>query len=208
MAPYYVVHTLLAASIDPPSKKDALLLSTNTEVSIAPKLHSNKQISSDSPANGHMPTVKSLAANDTSTAPTIPSKDSSCLLRVLPARLLPNIRFLHCSDFDSLAYISRVTFAQLHTSKSTLDSFYCGQFRPLSSPADSTATPSPPQNPDPVLVHLSSSSGSGGSNVASSKSGKLWIGTSEGLPAGHIVFFVLPEGVDEWGLVKYAASHI
>jgi peroxin-1 len=209
MAPCYVVHTLLAAGLDPPSKKNALLLSTNTEVSIAPKLHSNKQISSNSPANGHTPTVKSLAANDTSTAPTIPSKDGSCLLRVLPARLLPNIRFLHCSDFDSLAYISRVTFAQLHTSKSTADSFYCGQFRPLSSPADSTATPPPPpQNPDPVLVRLSSSSGSEGGKVVSSKSGKLWIGTSEGLPAGHVVFFVLPEGVDEWGLVKYAASHI
>lgn len=199
----------MAANLEPPSKKNALLLSTNTEVSIAPKLHSNKQISSKSLANGHTSTVKSLAANDTSTELIIPSEDGSCFLRVLPVRLLPDIGFPHYSDFDSLAYISRVTFAQLNASKSTANSFYRGQFRPLASPADPTATPPPPlQTPDPVLVSLSGSNGSGGSNVGPSKSGKVWIGASEGLPAGHIVFSVLPEGVDEWGLVRYAASYI
>jgi len=199
------------AGLDPPSKKNALLLYMNTEVSIAPKLHSNKQISSPkrSLANGHTPTV------GVSTQSTIPSKEGSCIFRVLPARLLPGIRFPDYSESDSLAYLSRVTLAQLHASKNTpVDSFYCGQFRPLLSPADPTATPPhpPPRpNPDPVLARLSTSgphAGSGENNVPSSKSGKVWIGTTEGLPAGHIVFFVLPEGVDEWALVRYVASRI
>lgn len=94
-----------------------------------------------------------------------------------------------------------MTFSQLHPSKRDLDSFYCGQFRSLVSPADSTPPP-PLQNPNPVLVRPSGSGGSGESKVGSFKSGKVWIGISEELPAGHIVFFVLPEGVDEWGLVK------
>jgi peroxin-1 len=195
----------LAAGLDPLSKKNALLLSANTEVSIAPKLHSNKQMSpTKNPlVNSHTPMVKNLSVNGVSTDS---SKDDFTILRVLPVRLLPDIRFPHYSNSDSLAYVSRVTFARV--SKSSADSFYCGQFRPLVSPADSTVTPPPPlQNPDPVLARPSPG-GSGGSNVASSRSGKVWIGTSKGLPAGHIVFFVLPKGVDEWGLVRYAVSHL
>lgn len=189
---------LRVTSLDPSSKRNALLLSTNTEVSIAPKLHSNKQISSNSLAND-TPTVKS----NTSTEPTIQSKDRSCTLRVLPVRLLPDIRFPHYSDSDSVAYISRVTFSRLHASKGDLESFYCGQFKPLISPADPAAKPPLPlQNPDPVIVRPSGSGGPGESKIAPSKSGKVWIGTSEELPAGHIVFFVLPESVDEWGQVR------
>ena len=196
----------MAAGLDLLSKKNALLLSADTEVSIAPKLHSNKQISAsrNSLVNSHTNMAKNLSVNGVSTEPTTPSKDGSSILRVLPVRLLRDIRFPRYSNSDSLAYVSRVTFA--HVSKSSADSFYCGQFRPLVSPTDPTVTPPPPlQNPDPVLA---SSGGSGGSNIASSGSGKVWIGTSEGLPAGHIVFFVLPEGVDEWGLVRCAASHV
>jgi peroxin-1 len=145
--------------------------------------------------------------NGVSTEPTTPSKGDSSTLRVLPVRLLPDIRFPRYSDPDPLAYVSRVTFA--HIPKSSADSFYCGQFRPLVSPTDSTQTTPPPlQNPDPVAALLYSPGGSGGSNVASSRSGKVWIGTSEGLLAGHIIFSVLPKGVDEWGLVRYAASHV
>lgn len=198
----------MPAGLDPPSKKNALLLSADTEVSIAPKLHSNKQISppKNPLVNSHTPMVKNLSVNGVSTEPTTP-KDDSCILRVLPVRLLSDIRFPSYSNSDSLAYVSRVTFA--HVSKGSADSFYCGQFRALVSPTDSTATPPPPlQNPDPVLARLCSAGGSEGRNIASSRSGKVWIGTSEGLPAGHIVFFILPKGVDEWGLVRYAASYV
>ncbi|KAF8813732.1 AAA-domain-containing protein [Phlegmacium glaucopus] len=196
---------LRVTGLDPPSKKNALLLSTNTEVSIAPKLHSNKQISSPkrSLANGHAPTV------GVSTESTIPPNDRSCIFRVLPARLLPAIRFPDYSESDSLAFVSHVTFTQLHASKFTsADSFYCGQFRPLRSPADPTAPPPPRPNPDPMLARLASSGShaSSGGSYASSKSGKVWIGVSEGLPAGHIVFSVLPEGVDEWALVRMSLS--
>ena len=203
--PWFFLHTL-PAGLDPLSKKNALLLSANTEVSIAPKLHSNKQTSpsKNSLVNNRAPMVKNLSVNGVSTEPITPSKDDSSILRVLPVRLLPDIRFPRYSNSDSLAYVSRVTFA--HVSKSSADSFYCGQFRPLVSPPDSTVTHSPPlQNSDPVPARLYSP---GGSNVASSRSGKVWIGTSKGLPAGHIVFFVLPKGVDEWGLIRYAASHV
>lgn len=206
--PMFYLHTL-PAGLDPLSKKNALLLSADTEVSIAPKLHLNKQISPprNSLANNHTPMVKNLSVNGVSTESTTLSKDDSSILRVLPARLLPDIRFPRYSDSDSLAYVSRVTFA--HISKKSADTFYCGQFRPLVPPADSKVTPPPPpQNPNPVLARLHSPGGPGDSNIAPSRSGKVWIGTSEGLPAGHIVFFVLPKGVDEWGLVRYAASHV
>ena len=150
--------------------------------------------------------VKNLSVDGVSMEPATPSKDDSSVLRVLPVRLLPDIRFPRYSNSDSLAFVSRVTFA--HVLKSSADSFSCGQFRPLVSPADSTVAPPPPlQNPDPALARLYSPDSSGGSNIASSRSGKVWIGTSEGLPAGHIVFFVLPKGVDDWGLVRYATSH-
>lgn len=106
-----------------------------------------------------------------------------------------------------------MTFAQLHTSKSTVtDSFFSGQLSPLLSPADPSAIPVPPRPiPDPVVARLSSSgthAGSEGANVTASMGGRVWIGASEGLPAGHIVFFVLPEGIDEWALVRYVASRI
>ena len=205
--PKFYLHTALPAGLDPLSKKNALLLSADTEVSIAPKLHSNKQISPprNSLVTNHTPMVKNLSVNGVSTESTTPSNDDSSILRVLPVRLLPDIRFPHYSNSNSLAYVSRVTFA--HVSKSSADSFYCGQFRPLASPADSIVTPPPPlQNHDPVPARLGSP-GPGG-NVTSSRSGKVWIGTSEGLPAGHIVFFVLPKGVDEWGLVRYVTSHL
>lgn len=206
----FIVHRSypLAAGLDPPSKKKALLFSTNTEVSIAPKLHSNKQMSSTekSLVNSHTSTV------GVSTESTIPSKDGSCILRVLPVRLLPGIRFPDYSGSDSLAYVSRVTFAQLHASKSTVtDSFFSGQFSPLLSPADPSAIPVPRPIPDPVVARLSSSGThavSERTNVTYSMAGKVWIGVSEGLPPGHIVFFVLPEGIDVWALVRYAASRI
>ena len=201
--PMFYLHTL-PAGLDPLSKKNALLLSPDTEVSIAPKLHSNKQISppKNSLANNLTPVVKNLSVNGVSTESATLSKDDSSTLRVLPARLLSDIRFPRYSDSDSLAYVSRVTFA--HISKKSADSFYCGLFKPLVPPANSkVAPPPPPQDSNPVLARLHSPGGPGRS--ASSRSGKLWIGTSERLPAGHIVFFDLPKGVDEWGLVRYAA---
>ena len=205
--PIFYLHTF-PAGLDPPSKKNALLLSANTEVSIAPKLHSNKQISPprNSLANSnHTSMAKNLSVNGVSTEPTSPSKDDSSILRVLPVRLLQDIQFPR-SDSDSIAYVSRVTFA--HIPKNSVDSFYCGQFKPLALPADSRALPPPLQNPDPVLANVSSPRGSGGSIVASSRSEKVWISISEELPACHIVFSVLPEGVDEWGLVRYAFAHM
>ena len=151
--------------------------------------------------------AENLSVNDVSTEPITPSKDDSSILRVLPVRLLSDLRFPRYSGSDSLAFVSRVTFA--HIPKDSAVVFHCGQFRPLVSPTDPTVTPPPPlPNPDPVLARPYSPGGSGGSNVAPSRSGKVWIGTSEELPAGHIVFFVLPKGVDEWGLVRYAASHV
>lgn len=33
--------------------------------------------------------------------------------------------------------------------------------------------------------------------------GELYIGTSDNIPIGHVVFIALPEGLEEWDLVRY-----
>ncbi|KAF8893894.1 P-loop containing nucleoside triphosphate hydrolase protein [Infundibulicybe gibba] len=99
---------LKVVNIDPPSKTNALLLTTNTEVSIAPKLHSNKSLPKQKQSQG--------AANE---APIISSAKAHNL-RVLPphAYIPPN---LHPNHKERIAYVSPATLARIHPSYSTSD---------------------------------------------------------------------------------------
>ncbi|KAF8160874.1 P-loop containing nucleoside triphosphate hydrolase protein [Crassisporium funariophilum] len=205
---------LRVISLDPTSKNNALLLTTNTEVSIAPKLHRNGAPSSKPTTNGHVAPATNPALNGAPTSPPASSNKISRVLRVLPRRLLPNLHFPNHTGSELLAYVSPVTFTQLQGEDSpgadTLDnSFRHSEFKRLTSPTD-PATPSsssPPPDPPAARILNPGAPVDADSGVsASSNSQDVFIGTSGGIVAGHIVYMVFPDGIEEWDLVRVSLS--
>lgn len=192
-------------SLDPPSKNNALLLTTNTEVSIAPKLRSSQQTSSK----------KSTAPTSTTTndppKPKLPSKT----LRVIPPHVLPPQTFpLPTEGYtsaDALAYVSQRTWAGLTNTPYPLPQtaasdrqFYKTALAKLKPPPNPVESDAAAPIPEPVAKILNA----GGSEKVDEKGdGKkketsVWVGWADGVTESHVAFPVGVEGVGEWDLVR------
>ena len=193
------------AGLDP-SKGNALLLTTNTEVSIAPKLHRSREAPSDKPlVNGHAAVRASPAINGNAAAaaPTPTVKATSEILRVIPSRLVSGLTYPDHTGLELLAFVSPRTLDQLEPllANRTTAWFHHAAFKKLAAPHDPSAPSTDAPTPEPTTRVL---------NAAAREEpvpgkltpGDIYIGTSKEIPVGHIVFSALPDGVAEWDLVR------
>ncbi|KAF8895717.1 P-loop containing nucleoside triphosphate hydrolase protein [Gymnopilus junonius] len=200
---------LRVTSLDPAPKNNVLLLTTNTEVSIAPKLHRSKDFVVPKPLiNGHqIPNGKPIV-KDESKAPSDTPTTTTEVLRVLPLRLVPALKFPEHNGPELLVSVSAWTLAQLFGSESLekSDYFYQGNFTRLAPPPEPSSPSSPPPPPEPSTTILNP--GGKGEPDSSSKPqpdpdlSEIYICSSEQIPGGHIVYYALPEGLKEWDLVR------
>ncbi|KAF8971068.1 P-loop containing nucleoside triphosphate hydrolase protein [Flammula alnicola] len=207
---------LRVTSLDPSSKGHALLLTTNTEVSIAPKLHRNRETPLSKPSvNGNATQNAKPTVNGITKAPEpLPTqKATSEILRVIPSRLVSSLRHPEYSGSELLVFISPRTLAQLQDldlpSHETRTWFRHATFKKLPSPNDpSSSSSSPPPAPEPSARVLNPGVREDADlvGVAPSHPGDIYIGTSEGIPTGHIVYSALPKGLEEWDLVKVSLA--
>lgn len=194
------------ASLDPP-KGNALLLTTNTEVSIAPKLHRNRDAPSKALVNGH-----SVAANAKSTtssasetaAPPPGTATTTEILRIIPMRLVPGLLCPDHNGAELLAFVSSRTLRQLEPLpiNQTTSWFHHASYKRLLAPQDpsSLSAAPPPELVSRVLNAARKAPDSAKPSVDGSQS--VYIGTSREIPSGQIVFSALPDGLEEGDLVR------
>ncbi|KAF5321496.1 hypothetical protein D9619_001501 [Psilocybe cf. subviscida] len=202
---------LRVTNIDPPAKGDAVLITTNTECSIAPKLHKAR----DAPRNktntlngtastgGKAPTNGVAASSSNAVVPA--SIVNSVILRVLPSRLLPSASH---NGPELLAFLSPNALSELEgpkTQSATPKKFSPATFKKLRPPHDpaSSSTPAPPPEASARVLN-SSARNESDSKLApiTPGAGDVYVGPSEEVPSGHIVYSALPDGVEEWDLIR------
>ncbi|KAJ6603141.1 P-loop containing nucleoside triphosphate hydrolase protein [Mycena sp. CBHHK59/15] len=192
---------LSVVSIEPQTKGNALLLTTNTEVSIAPKLYNKKQ---PRPVNG---SANGLVTNGTKASTSAAVKDmpsydpavSPQLLRVMPPHLL-GLPFPEHAGPEILAYVSPATFSSLHPSSSGEDSvYYKTSVRRLSPPSDPLSPPTINATPAVPRVLVAGNTDTGPSD--SGDTTELYVRGVNGVPGSHVA--ILPvQGLEEWYLVR------
>ncbi|KZP02539.1 PEX-1N-domain-containing protein [Athelia psychrophila] len=219
---------LRVVSLDPPSKADALLLTTNTEVHIAPKLRN---------AAPTAPKKAQTAASTQDNALGPADKAPSTILRVLPASLHSIGISADSSAYtrpEPLAFTSRATFDALTSFtpsdapafKGTVvgegDYFHRATLRLLGGPLDpSPGTPgkdSAPAAPEAkVLTAKDPSAASAPKSDEKAKGEKekekerrgeeVLLSWKAGIPERHVVLLFMPDGkVGEWDLVRVSAT--
>ncbi|EGO02902.1 hypothetical protein SERLA73DRAFT_102940 [Serpula lacrymans var. lacrymans S7.3] len=213
---------LKVVSVDPPSKNNALLLTTNTEVSIAPKSRgSSSRQQKQSAANGHALATSnqaSTAKNDVLSEET-KSKFAIQVVRVLPARVLPPLSPPSSSYTQSepLAYVHPRTFATLTNSRFPLpadseDVFHKITYRRLPPPLDPTSSASNPTEPasspalEPRLLKPGDKSGS--SPVEKVATDTLFVGWSKEVLYRHIVFPGGLQNVNDWDIIELSYLYL
>lgn len=197
-------------SLDPTSRTNALLLTTNTEVSIAPKLRAG---SSTKQATVSASSITSASAIPQSQPSEFPSK----FLRVLPSSALSSTLSLKSINVDGytrpepLAYVARTTFFQLtgSGSESSTDfgaEFYLMTVKRLRPPADPTDMTPPSTSPQPVAPRILTAGGSRDA-AANTDGGKqqreVLVSWANGIPESHVVFLVGGiEAITNWDIIR------
>lgn len=192
-------------SVEPKAKGNVLLLTTNTEVSVAPKPHPSQK-----PANG-TPSAK----ENTSVAKYSPENgaqnlysvvtNNAQILRVLPQRFVQP-PFPEEQSQDLIAYVSSFTLFRLYPSHEPSGSTSSVYFRathsrlsPPPGPSPSSSNPVPP--PAPRILNPSTHDGTQGNHEHDLKGGIL-VGQLESVPDDHIVFPLSPDNLEDWDLIR------
>lgn len=195
-------------NLNPQSQGNVLLLTTNTEVSIAPKLHRLSRgptttARSGLAAAGNVGTSLTKEANITEDA----MQQSAQILRVLPQRIVHP-----CPEYigsELTAYVSPSTFSHLkplHKFSKDAGMVVCFQstLSRLQPPVDPSLITSQ-SSPAPVPRILKPEASENFNHVdgkQDSAAGSVFVGWAEGVPDNHIVFPAFPDGVEEWDLVQ------
>ncbi|RDB24902.1 Peroxisome biosynthesis protein PAS1 [Hypsizygus marmoreus] len=196
---------LRVLNVDPQSKGNALLLTTNTEVSIAPKPHSRKESTNIPSSSKTANTINSLPV---STKP----KHRPVVLRVLPQRIL-GTHFPSHAGPELVAYVSPSTFAELHQAnkpsgdnngiaclKSTLK-----RLPPPIDPSSPPSTSAPESTPMTRIIKAGATDKEKESNGANSTD-HVFVGYLAGIPESHVVFPAAPREVEEWDIVLLSST--
>lgn len=197
---------ILSVSLDPaPTKQKAVLLATDTEVSIAPKLRPNST-QTIGPSAGPSAVTKSEPSLDSG------KRYSRALLRVLPSCLFT---FSGVASQDKVAWVSGSTFCHLTSRKYppprsyTLTRRYVvlHRLRPPPAPATRDAAPVPPTAvPISRILHTAEAGQKPVHDVkiesGSDKEREQFIlRWAENLPDRHVVFEQVPSDVQDWDLI-------
>ncbi|VDC01539.1 unnamed protein product [Peniophora sp. CBMAI 1063] len=169
---------LRATALDPPSAK-ALLLTTDTELSIAPKAHAKLTRSSDK-AKGSETVVASSSKLSSDTASNKPSPVLSTVFRVLPSTLTS--RLPHAGE-EPVACVSPSLLASLPQGS------YDALVRVLRAPPDPEDTPGSAPVSEPKVLDLgrASSSGEGKAGVEKDEQRTMPILPLAEVPEGQVV---------------------
>ena len=166
------------------------MLTTNTEVSIAPKLHRH---SKPSP----------LSSRDKTADPRVGeiSQNISQVLRIISPSLL-SLEFPLNAGQDIVGYVSEDSLSKLFPDINPSDAlYYQVDVKRLRTPADPTAstTPSPLASASKIL-----NPGEGGKNSTPYDvvSSSIYITSLPKLPPGHAVFPKLDHNWADWDLVR------
>ncbi|KAF5351610.1 hypothetical protein D9756_007497 [Leucocoprinus leucothites] len=207
---------LRVVSIDPSAKDGALLLTTNTEVSIAPKLHKQPSLSKNL-SNGHSiasrKPVEGVQPN-MNLEPTSKPGNSE-VLRVLPSRLFTTLPAYLGSEL--IAFVSPQTFGALFgPEQDSLANDHCicfqARFKLRQGPVDPTSSSSSASNQTPVARVLKPGSSEKEKENQSTKApefpgtGEIYIGCLPDVVDQHIVFSALTESVQDWDVVRITAQ--
>ncbi|KAJ7690688.1 P-loop containing nucleoside triphosphate hydrolase protein [Mycena rosella] len=181
---------LRVVGIEPESKGNALLLTTNTEVSIAPKPHAKKQ------RTQRCRTINNCASQGrVCTDPVIAPQ----MLRVIPPYLL-GLSFPEHAGPEVLAYVSPATFSLLHPTSSREDDVYHRTLvKRLSPPADPSAPATGAPAPPVARVLKAGNVDSGFTD--SGEVEELYARAVEGVPGSHVALFSV-QGIEEWDIVS------
>ncbi|OCH84801.1 AAA-domain-containing protein [Obba rivulosa] len=212
---------LQVVSFEPSTKGKAALLTTNTEVTIAPKVRSKAGSRASIPlANGVASSGKAGKVNGTqesiaSTKSEAPMpekmKRRSKILRVLPARLLSS-EIPDAGSETITAFVSRTTLCALSKQNPASTSLRsCTVLvQRIRSPSDPTAEqPSSAQSMDAapaprVLIpngEQKDASETSENAVSKNEVSLIWSPEVQ-IPDGHIVLQVVVDGVEDWDIVR------
>ncbi|KZV62931.1 AAA-domain-containing protein [Peniophora sp. CONT] len=167
---------LRATALDPPSAK-ALLLTTDTELSIAPKTHARPAAS----AKVSNPAVENSLSTPSSTAATSKLQPAlTAILRVLPPTLIS--RLPHAGE-EPVACVSSSLLASLPSGS------YSALIRVLRAPADPEDSPTSAPAPEAKLLELGRASTSNEGKPDTAKDGQrtMPIVPLSEVPEGQIV---------------------
>ncbi|KAG6885001.1 hypothetical protein C0993_006652 [Termitomyces sp. T159_Od127] len=195
---------LRVVNIDPSPKGSALLLTTNTEVSIAPKLH--RSVQRDNKAReerGMSGDIPKSVENEAE------QKHISHTLRLLPFGLAP-VTLPDYPGPEFVGYVSPLTYQKLcpEMEHEEGDYIHCAKFTfkrlPPPSEPPSSSTPVPPPPPPVPRVIVPAASGKDNTSVENVQSQDIiFVGSVPGIPDSHVIFPAAPRGLEEWDLVVY-----
>ncbi|KAG6879138.1 hypothetical protein C0992_004955 [Termitomyces sp. T32_za158] len=202
---------LRVVTIDPSSKGSALLLTTNTEVSIAPKLHrsvrqKDTNTREEKDASRDIPTSAGNEAEQ---------KHISHTLRLLPFGLA-HVTLPDYPGPEFVGYVSPLTYQRLCPEMEHEEGAYicCAKFTfkrlppPSEPPSSSSPVPPPPPPPVPRVI-VPAASGTDSSSVENDQvEDVIFVGSVPGIPDSHIVFPAAPRGLEDWDLVVYAGHQL
>jgi peroxin-1 len=186
-----------------PSSAKAVLLTNDTELSVAPKTRrqwdSEKHI-----VNGGNPVMKSDPAM---TSPTTRTPSYTLLLRVLPASMFSD-DLPSPLDFGSVIFVSQwmLSVARLEgslpsDSKTTL----IANVKRLDPPTDPAGAANPsPSDAGPIAKVLNPSGATKGEVVKDelSKVGHVRVVGMDGVPEGQMIIVGGVDGVEDWDVIR------
>ena len=183
---------MILVSLDSSPKKDALLLTTSTEVAIVPKTHGKAP-----------PGTSAKRVDNPSEASTqVKRKDRpNFILRVIPKRLLL-VTIPEDGGPDIITYVAPGTFNRIASSNSH-KGYLMGTLVKLNPPVDpSVLTSGPTSTAVPeTTTRVLAPGGKGKENEETEKVKMVYITPLNGVPEGHI-FVPLPhENVEEWDIL-------
>ncbi|KAJ7594598.1 P-loop containing nucleoside triphosphate hydrolase protein [Mycena floridula] len=179
---------LKIVSLDPQDKgNNALLLTTNTEVSIAPKVH-RKASKASSATITPEPAEEKVSTG----------LDSPQVLRLLPPWILP-IPLPSYSGAELVGYVCNSTFKKLFP-QDTSRNASCRPVTVTLFPAPND--PSSGSTDVPVPVQPTILKPSDAEKPAVSVGQETYIAALDGVPSGHVIFPSVVDGVEDWDLVS------
>jgi peroxin-1 len=187
-------------------------LTTNTEVSIAPKLQRSQGPATSTPSKSATTATKTTDSSlqQDTTIVEDATRWNAQILRVLPQRLLRSA----CSEYNGpelTAYVSPTTYSRLRPSRgfdTNTATVLCfdATLKRLPPPVDPSLTTLPTSPaPAPIPRILKPDAPGKADHVDAQQDGtprRVFVGWAEGMPENHAVFPALPDSVEEWDIVQ------
>ena len=199
---------MLKVSVDPGTKGTALL-TTNTQVAIAPKPHSSKKLTAP-------------PKTDSNATPKKPPPFRQ-FLRVLAPRFLPRFTHDKYSGSELLALVSPNVYAELvhspnplvsqhsfanprHDVKHTITYHRC-TVRRLKPPRDPSSTKEASTSTRQQTSEKSDNGGESGDKTGVDDDKVVYVGWSTHVPGKHIAPMTMWDGLGEWDNVRCELLH-